>query len=504
MSYNTLSPTNVASKEFIGKYAQSYIDLYSLANSTAVPNFKEQVYSKFFQKGELFKMLDFLRMAGNEFSVHGRRLTAFEEAVPRTSCTLNTALTAAGSTGYGAGDTIYFKLASTDYDANGNGPLRKGFTVSIPGKYFGKSRPVSYYISLLSTTGTVGGLSAGTGADTVYTAKPLDSTADISTDVPQGTKLMIGFSAYGTGAGQPSPMVNGTLQRDFYTHIIKETGTIEGGANAHERYEMIDMPGGPRLFDKMSAEREFALDRQQETAMLFSELNAATITDTNTASGAATTLRTTKGLFPIMDDLAQKMVLDTTWSAIEDWDAIKSLQLSQGVSAPTSIIFAGNGLYTQMENTLMEEMLYRSDAIYDEQLNMFGVNFKKVLKGGHLYYIIELPTLSNPNSYGISDYKLTNQGFVIPMGNVKTTIQGDGVTYGGSTYTSTSSGVFLPNAGVGYLNGNGEDRRTIIAPVAGPNGMGYSASNQYDEVSLYYVREFMFFLMKANELIWIH
>lgn len=505
MSYNTLSPTAVTSKGFIGKYAQEYIDAYSLAAGTAVPNFKEQVYSKFFQKGEMFKMLDFLRMGGNEIYVQGRRLTAFEEALDRTSCTLATGLTAAGSTGYGAGDTIYFKLASGDYDSNGNGPLRAGFLVQLPGKYFGKDRPVNYYVKTLSTSGTVGGLSAGTGANTVYTCYPLDNTADISVDVPIGTVLMIGFSAYGSGAGQPASMTNGTLQRDFYTHIIKETGIIEGGANSHERYVEVTMgDGSTRLFDKMMTDVEFSLDRQQEAAMLFSEHNDASVADTNTQSGSSTTLKTTKGLFPILDTLGQEMVLNTTWSAIEDWDAIKELQLSQGVTAPMSVIYAGNKLYTQMENTLLDEWVDRGDNIYDGQLSMFGVNFKKVNKGGSLYYLVELPTLSNPTMYGVSDYELPYQGFVVPNGTVATQLGGDAVMYNGNTVNRNSGKVYLPNMAIAYLGGFGEDRRSIIDVVSGPNGMGYKASHQYDETSVYLIREFMFFLMKANELIWIH
>ena len=61
-----------------------------------------------------------------------------------------------------------------------------------------------------------------------------------------------------------------------------------------------------------------------------------------------------------------------------------------------------------------------------------------------------------------------------------------------------------PNMAIAYLRGYGEDRRSIVNIVSGPNGSGHPASHQYDVTNAYLNREFMFFLMKANELIWIH
>ena len=206
---------------------------------------------------------------------------------------------------------------------------------------------------------------------------------------------------------------------------------------------------------------------------------------------------------PIIDDLGQEMVLNTTWNALEDWDALKTLRLSQGTTANASIVYCGNSLYTQIENNLLDEMVDRSDALYDKELQTLGVPFKKVNKGGHLYYLVELDALSNPIGYGLSGYELSNQGIVVPLGEVAGRIEGDPTRYRGGNLDMGRK-MMLPNMAIAYLRGYGEDRRSIVNIVSGPNGSGYPASHQYDVTNAYLIREFMFFLMKANELIWIH
>ena len=504
MAYNPLNPTLESTSEFIGTYAKSYIDVHSLAAASDEPTFKTQIYPQLMQNmGGGTKMFDILRATGREMFVQGRRLVGFEQPRENTFVTLATALES-DSTGYGAGDTIYFKISSNDYNSNGQSGLRLHFYVLVPGKYYGMDRPVPYQVIAKSTSGTVGGLSAGTGANTVYTCKPSSDVHDLATDVPIGEKLLVAYSGFGTGAGQPESMTDAYLQKSFYTHIVKETMEIEGGANAHERIAVVSVNGGQqRLFDKGMMETERRLDRQMDMAVLFSEENDNSITATNTPSGSATTILTTKGLMPIIDDLGQEMVLNSTWNALEDWDALKTLRLSQGTTANASIVYCGNSLYTQIENNLLDEMVDRSDALYDKELQTLGVPFKKVNKGGHLYYLVELDALSNPIGYGLSGYELSNQGIVVPLGEVAGRIEGDPTRYRGGNLDMGRK-MMLPNMAIAYLRGFGEDRRSIVNIVSGPNGSGYPASHQYDVTNAYLIREFMFFLMKANELIWIH
>ena len=497
MAYNTPTFSTISQEEFIGSYAKSYIDAYSLATSTAVPMFKEQVYPQLFRQfGRGFDALEFLRMAGREMYIKGRRLTAFEEPEGASYVTLATALDSNDSTGYSAGETIQFKIDPGDYDSNGNSPLRLHFTVAIPGMYTGLARPVSYIVTAISTSGTA--------ADTVYTASPLSSTSDIKVNVPVGEKLMIGYSAFGAGSGQPSPMNKGMLQRDFYTHISKETGEIEGGVNSHERYEVIEVNGQRRIWDKMMEETSFRLDKQLNHAIWYGEKNTNSLTATNTPSGASTALLSTEGVLPIVDSLGQEIVLSPTWDSFSDFDALKNAFLSQGVVAQEAMFWVGSTLFNQIESTLLNEMEYKSDGFYDKELQQFGVNYKKVKKNNITYYIMENTTLSNPMSFGISNYKMANQGICIPLTSVATTWQGDDIQYNGTVSRASDGKIFLPNMALAYLGGYGEDRRKIIQPVHGVNGFGAPATNQYDRSEVYLLSEYMLFLMQANQIVWVH
>ena len=497
MAYNTPTFSTISQEEFIGSYAKSYIDSYSLATSLAVPMFKEQVYPQLFnQFGRGFDALEFLRMAGREMYIKGRRLTAFEEPEGASYVTLATALDSNDSTGYSAGEAIQFKIDPGDYDSNGNSPLRLHFTVAIPGMYTGLARPVSYIVTAISTSGTA--------ADTVYTASPLSSTSDIKVNVPVGEKLMIGYSAFGAGSGQPSPMNKGMLQRDFYTHISKETGEIEGGVNSHERYEVIEVNGQRRIWDKMMEETSFRLDKQLNHAIWYGEKNTNSLTATNTPSGASTALLSTEGVLPIVDSLGQEIVLSPTWDSFSDFDALKNAFLSQGVVAQEAMFWVGSTLFNQIESTLLNEMEYKSDGFYDKELQQFGVNYKKVKKNNITYYIMENTTLSNPMSFGISNYKMANQGICIPLTSVATTWQGDDIQYNGTVSRASDGKIFLPNMALAYLGGYGEDRRKIIQPVHGVNGFGAPATNQYDRSEVYLLSEYMLFLMQANQIVWVH
>ena len=111
MAVNTPNPTPPVIKGYTGSYDTGFIDLYSLANNIAAPNFKQQIYPELFKNhGGAFGMLEFLQMAGREMFVKGRRLIAFEETHDETVATLGTEI----STG-SAGATVYFKLDASDY-----------------------------------------------------------------------------------------------------------------------------------------------------------------------------------------------------------------------------------------------------------------------------------------------------------------------------------------------------------------------------------------------------
>lgn len=497
MAYNAINPTAVPQGGYVGNYGASFIDTFSLSGS--VPAFKEQILPKLFKAyGKGFDLFNFVRLAGNEFFVKGEKLFAFEEAMQKTTVTISNVSPA--DTTYNPGDPIYFKISSADYSSSTERPLRIGDVVYFPGAKFNKNYPVAAQVTAISTSGTFGSLTAGTGANTVYTVYCLDNTMDIASAIGTAT-LVIGHTAFGRGGGQPAAKYQGWLQRSFTTGIAKETREIVGGVNALERQEVFNINGQPTIWDKSLIEAEFDLDRQIAMAIFLGQNNTS-VTLSNTEDGSAVLSRSTKGFLPIVDTLGQKLVLNTTFDSINDFNGIRDLHLSQGCVASEYVMVMSPALYSDVENTFITLSDNGSATLYDAALKTMGVSYKRALKNDRIYYLVEDVALANPYLLNATGFGMNKVGFVIPLESVATQVDGQ-LTYGGETFTNLSGKVMLPNIGVGYLNNNGEDRRRIIAPVAGVNGMGMPASHQYDKVSIYLATEFMFTLMKANEIVWI-
>jgi hypothetical protein len=61
--------------------------------------------------------------------------------------------------------------------------------------------------------------------------------------------------------------------------------------------------------------------------------------------------------------------------------------------------------------------------------------------------------------------------------------------------------ISLSHMTIGYLNGNGENRKLIIGNKAGVNGRGIPISDDWDDVSTYMLTEMMVFLLALNQTI---
>ena len=109
----------------IGNYNEAqFKSIYSLL-------FPPEIWNEWYEKyGNGFKVLDFLNMANRTSSIANRTYSHFEDGTD-----LRVATTLAQIGAGVAGANITFSLAATDYDANGNGPLRENFSVYIPAAY---------------------------------------------------------------------------------------------------------------------------------------------------------------------------------------------------------------------------------------------------------------------------------------------------------------------------------------------------------------------------------
>ena len=452
----------------VGNYTEAFKSIYSLL-------FPPEIWNEWFEKyGQGFKVLDFLNMAGRTSSVANRDYSHFEDGTDLRVATTRAAV-AIGV----AGATIAFQLLATDYDTDGNGPLRENFSVYIPADYqpAAVDVPRQYVVTGI----------AGAGAAQTYTCTPMNVTSQIAVQVPASTELMIGSSVYSPGMGQPAGMTTGTYERDHSTQISKESCGFEGGAVAHRTYrEVVDMAGRPGIFDRGLVETEFRLDRQIDSALFMGEPNANTLTQTSTFGGTPAR-RGTKGLWNWMAELAQTKNYIGDFD-MDDFDDIKPLLQSQGVNGAKVFFGYGSNLGLDVENGVLDgvkEYSGGSDLLPDNAY--LEVDFRRAKKNGVDFTFQELVSFSNPNTFGNDSYDFSDSGMIFPITDVSVTQAGKKMT--------------VPNLSVAYLNHNGEDRTRIMGTVAGLNGMGYDIKTQYDGTHVYLLSEFSLFAANINQFI---
>lgn len=468
----------------IGNYTQAWASLYSIS-------FPPEIYQQWFQRyGKGFKILDFLRMFGRTQTTANRVFYHYEDAAEQRVITLADNGSGSGIQTGGAGVTRTIKLAAGDFDSNGNGPLREHFTVLIPKAYqhadVGKDR---WYV--------VTNVGAGATTAIVYTLTPLDDDARIGTNIPVGTELIIGPSHFAAGTGQPDGMAVGTYRRTHNTHIVKESVGFEGGQVAQRSYRdfipFVDGSGNQRLFDKGTVETEFRLDDQIDSALFIGEPNDNTSVLTQTSQAGGSPVRTgTKGLWNWQTELAQSLSYIDDFD-MEYFDQIKPLLQSQGV-IDTDVLFCyGSNLGLKVENGVLEALKEWSGGsdLLKKGNQMFGVDFKTVMKNGVKFMCKELASFANPNKLGNSSYQFKDAGMMIPVGMA---------TVSNKQYGGKES---VPNISICFYNHNGEDRTRIAGTVAGMNGMGYQIVDQYDRTNVYFLSEFSTFAANVNQQIQI-
>ena len=453
----------------IGNYNEAqFKSIYSLL-------FPPEIWNEWYEKyGQGFKVLDFLNMANRTSSVANRSFSHFEDGTD-----LRVATTRAQINVGVAGAAIAFQLLATDYDANGNGPLRENFSVYIPAanQPAAVDVPRQYVITGI----------AGVGAAQTYTATPMSATSQIAVAVAANTELMIGSSVYAPGLGQPTGMTTGTYEREHSTQISKESCGFEGGAVAHRTYrEVIDMAGQPGIFDRGLVETEFRLDRQIDSALFIGETNANTLTQTSQFGGTPNRLGT-KGLWNWMAELAQTKNYIGDFD-MDDFDDIKPLLQSQGVNGAKVFFGYGSNLGLDVENGVLDgvkEYSGGSDLLPDNQY--FKVDFRRAKKNGVDFTFQELVSFSNPNTFGNDSYDFSDSGLMFPITDVSVTVEGKKMV--------------VPNLSVAYLNHNGEDRTRIMGTVAGLNGMGYDIKTEYDGSHFYMLSEYSLFAANVNQMV---
>ena len=115
-----------------------------------------------------------------------------------------------------------------------------------------------------------------------------------------------------------------------------------------------------------------------------------------------------------MDAMAQQLNYTDVWSNA-DYKTAKDLMESQGVYDTDMIFAMGSGLFDATDiadENYVKEYSGGSDLL--QNMTKLGFQATTVHRHGINFHKVKLNSLSNPFSFGNSEYGLTNAGFMCP------------------------------------------------------------------------------------------
>jgi len=465
-----------------GLYNGSWASLHEFDIPYQIQN---QLYQRYGQ-GQL--AIDIIRRMGHTFNFKGTPFNAHEQGKMYTTITTFGASTG-GAT---AGAAITFELAEESVDANANTFARVGF-----GFLHKHTDNKVYELVITGIAASSGSVSSSVFSTKTITASPLDSTLVVGAGgIADGTQLTISASAKAADTAAVTGTTTGTYRRQFYDRISKESKTLVGYEMGKERFSDKLIGGVQSLYSEAYAHEEFLMDVQEELGSFIGQYNSNSVTETNIA-GSAANLKSAKGYWKWMDELAGKVTYGTGDFDIFTFDQVPEYLRTQHVNSSMAWLAVGPKLYTKMEQAgykFVKEYSGGTDftkivntAFAGDEERMLGTNFSIFTKNGMTFYVTVLDSFGNPDQLGNPSLDFQNIGFIIPMGN-------------GIIDPKTNKK--LPNVGLGYNVYGDVNRRRVIAPLGGMTGKaGVPILSANDRMSIEMLSHYMPFMMGVNQTV---
>jgi len=442
------------------------------------------VYPQYFKDviqiyGEEGRLLDFLRAMGQTMTIFNPKMTSILEGSLERSI-----ITGSSIGNNNAGNSISLTLQSDQYDTNNACYLIVNESVLIPPKYLQDS-PIGgrlYYVASVS----------GTAPALTFVLKPLDATSKIRVSIPAGTELMVGPTYFARESGQPGGKVRYEYEKNYYTQICKTSAKFGGGAVTYKLWRDMLNGGGSKTLIRGMEETTQRLDSDINKAILIAEPNTNAITATNTSDGTARTVLGTKGILPQMISEAQLLSYNDSYD-ISSFDAIKSILKGQMVTEREVNVFHGYQYGRRVENVFVN---YIGDNSYTDLISnamTLGFPIRRIFKNGCYFNFSEIQSFGNPTGFGVKDYPFPDLALIMPQSQTK--VKTNALAEGGE------KSLVMDNLTIGYLKYGGEDRTRIVKRIDGMTGIEMEGSNQYDEMNLYMLSEFMVIFNKVNQTI---
>ena len=461
MAEFTTNTTAIDSKVFTGKLDSSYITARQAANSSL--EFKKTLWPDIvnnYGKG----YYGFMDLISNKtpFNFEGSSITVVEEN--KLDYTVKVGTNAgAGIAVAGANVATTFKLDKTsDYDSSNNSRLRVGDTIYIPRAYTGTGEVAMYQVKSI----------AGATNELIFTAVPLNELDSIATEVPIGTKIVVGAWKTGTGGGQPGigylPYLS---NRTFYTQITGESFFIEGGVKSVALETMLKKNGAAQkdFLTEGLFNMEFMFDKRQDRDLYSSQTTTASSAATMAKETGTSQTKSRDGYRQILGKRGQIWNYDSS----QNFDLFKLNQIdeifdTQDVTEKNIIVGCGPDLFKRVEDGSLDFVKEYSKSDFMTNMESIGVQFKVITKGTRTYTFVCLDTFRDQTGLGRVELGYREEGFMTPASTVSVRMNG-----------ATTATPF-DKLQIGYRNNNSENRTRMMGPITGVNGYGLPFQHQWD------------------------
>ena len=427
------------------------------------------------------------RQMGRELPVSNYRWHGHEDNQHHATVTVRTTVGDAG-----AGNDRTFTIAAADIDTSNRFYVRVGDIVTIPG-----TDQVQAHVYSIDVT---------TPADPVVTLKPVSATETIG-GLTAADILPITNGAWGAGTGQPESVNTGTVERTFYTQIIKDTSALTGDQFATtEWFQYYDVKGGVKgWYTEGTAYAEYRLAIKMDGALTFGQerTNTTMLVAADATHGAGNAINTTKGLWTWARELGSSLAYTPGAFVIEDFEDIGLYMRTQHINSTVALIDSGVKLssdinrvarayfVTDTGSTVLTEL---EDTYFGGARNVAGVlNFKVINLGDGFKYMIRVnDNLSNPKTFGATGQDIDKKGLILPVTSFKDPSpsgKGGKIDNFGTRYRASRDGSY--------------SRRMEMWDVKGAGGGSGSYVTQYDEANFYFRSEIGMEAYKLNQTVLI-
>jgi hypothetical protein len=476
---STVVPGTILSNTNNQRYGFSFDSIYNTM-------LKPQIYGdyiKYYGKG--VGLLEMLYLTGATVNIAGPHKTVWEEGSLTKLVKLNGPIAIKGP-----GVDITFSLDAAEFDANHACYLNTNDIIVIPAEYIEEGGTPAIIPHEYQITGNDGGHAQAR----VYTAKPKLITTELAIAVPDDTELPSYAGNYAPESASGSGKSSGWYSRTFDTSIKKWDWSIGGGTQSNQRYYEELKGGGTGILSKLTMEADYFLDQAiNYDIWLGMGVTNTTLTMLN-RNNVAIQVPGTVGFLRHLEQRAMRQFYTAAYQ-MTDFDDLKDLLNSQGVTERNVAFVMGSSLYKQVENSgldFIKEFSGGTDLM--KTLGDINVAFRAINKNGVYTTFKELPSLSDPTMMGaeaFNDY-FKDLGVIIP--EVDVTVKGS---------LESPESVKIKNLTLGTKNYNGENRTRIVKNLPSVAGPGDIAISTWDDTAGTMLSEYMLIANKINQMILI-